>query len=443
MIKNIKGKRMVSEELIKKLEDLQPGGGGDVSVDDFVAGEGIVIAEDEGKVGISVDDETLVFKSDLAEVATSGDYDDLINKPEIPEAPLVLTAMTGTLTDEQYASLDEKSVIEYKESSGITRVYYFYNDSSTQLEYRTNPIFNNSTTGNVYRFVVTKADKTYGLNYSLGNNLLPSMPGNGSFKLTASRSGSTVTPPAWKIDYPDPDTTTAGSYNLEATVDSQGGITYDWAAGGSGSSYTFTGGLTENAGTVTWDLNNQINLNAAGTGTLSANNSGIYYTPRKNILIDSNGGSINQGSVITNYSTNNLLVGQNNQIRNNNSSNNILIGNNNKTNASGSNANMVFGLSNSTGSYARKECLILGCSLEAQKDGQIVLGRYNVADTSNLFVLGGGTDVNNKANVMTVGWDGTIVSKNLPAVDTTTDGTYVLKATVVNGAVTYAWVLEA
>lgn len=151
--------------------------------------------------------------------------------------PLVLTAMSGTLTDAQYASLDENTVIEYRDTFGnrlITRLYYFYSDTSTQIEYRTNPIFIDNVVGNAYRFIVTKADKSYGLNYSIGFRLLPVPSDDGTSRLIMSKSGGTVTSPTWKLDYPDPDTTTAGTFNLSATVDSQGGITYDWAAGGSG-----------------------------------------------------------------------------------------------------------------------------------------------------------------------------------------------------------------
>lgn len=260
------GKRMVPESLIAKIgqgggTEYTAGEGIDITNNEISAnikaGSGIVVDTDltDESLVVMVDQEDIPYKSDLATVATTGDYDDLTNKPTIPEAPLVLTQATGTLSDADYAKLDQDTVIQYTDN-GVTRLYYFYSDTTTQIEYRTNPIFTSSTTGNAYRFIVTKADKTYGLNYSLGYNLLPTMTNDGNFKLTASRSGSTVTSPAWKLDYPDPDTTAAGSYNLEATVDAQGGITYDWTAGGGTPSNMVTTDTAQNiTGVKTFRMN--------------------------------------------------------------------------------------------------------------------------------------------------------------------------------------------
>ena len=85
-----KGKRMVDEDLIKKLIDLQPGGG------EYSAGTGIDIsAENE----ISVDTDTVALKSELF----SGDYDDLTNKPDLSiyaeSADLATVATTGAYSD--------------------------------------------------------------------------------------------------------------------------------------------------------------------------------------------------------------------------------------------------------------------------------------------------------------------------------------------------------
>ena len=70
------------------------------TVGDFVAGPGIVIDEDLGnnKVSIEVDQESIPFKVDLATVATSGNYNDLTNKPTIPVVSANPTVTTGTLT---------------------------------------------------------------------------------------------------------------------------------------------------------------------------------------------------------------------------------------------------------------------------------------------------------------------------------------------------------
>ena len=84
------GKRMVKENLIAQIGQ---GGGGT----EYTAGTGIDITEDV----ISVENySSLVQSTDLATVATSGDYTDLLNTPTIP----VVSANTGatptaTLTD--------------------------------------------------------------------------------------------------------------------------------------------------------------------------------------------------------------------------------------------------------------------------------------------------------------------------------------------------------
>ena len=129
-----KGKRMVDEDLIKKLIDLQPGGGGEytagtgidisdqneISVDtdtiatkeyvdqhagttytagvgididanneitaNIKAGSGIVVDTDltDDSIVVMIDQADIPYKSDLSTVATTGDYDDLTNKPTIP-----------------------------------------------------------------------------------------------------------------------------------------------------------------------------------------------------------------------------------------------------------------------------------------------------------------------------------------------------------------------
>ena len=149
---NNKGKRMVSEDLIKKLEDMEPSGGsytaGDgISIDDGVlsvnygtgldvteqgvlyatgggggttytagdgitidanneisanikAGSGIVVDVDltDDSIVVMIDQADIPYKSDLATVATTGDYDDLTNKPTIPtvDYPVKDVTVNGT-----------------------------------------------------------------------------------------------------------------------------------------------------------------------------------------------------------------------------------------------------------------------------------------------------------------------------------------------------------
>ena len=73
---------MVPEYLITKLEELEPGGGGE-----YTAGNGIDIEDNE----ISIDDTVVATKTDLEDYelksdAFSGSYNDLTDKPTIPAA---------------------------------------------------------------------------------------------------------------------------------------------------------------------------------------------------------------------------------------------------------------------------------------------------------------------------------------------------------------------
>lgn len=478
---NFKGKRMVEEDLIKKLEDLDPSGG------EYTAGTGIEIsAENE----ISIDTDTVATKSelfsgsyndltnkpdlsiyaessDLATVATTGAYSDLTGTPTIPEAPLVLTQTSGTLSDEDYAKLDENTVIQYMDTNDVTRLYYFKDETDTRFEYITNPIFTNSLSGQKYLIYITKADKSYNLNITQGASLLPYPSDNGTFRLISSRSGSTVSGPNWKLDYPDPDTSAAGSFNLEATVDAQGGVTYDWAAGGSGSSYTFTNGLTESSGTVSWDLNNiikSVDNSANGLGLrLSTDGNfgaiiGEYSSSSTPTTTGSGYGIQATNSLIVaqasgtkpNFSASNcaLLLAKDNGYNGNNAmagGGSIVSANFNTTYGyiSSLNHSIVFGKVDSNSGDMKStgnECLLVGRGLQSASNYQTVIGQDNIKDSNNqyAFIIGNGTDKDNRSNAMTVDWDGVIVSKNLPAVSGT-DGTYQLTATTSSGTTTYSW----
>ena len=90
------GKRMVKENLIAQIGQ---GGGGSytagegISIDEnneisanIKAGSGIVVDTDltDDSLVVMIDQEDIPYKSDFATVATTGDYDDLLNKPTIP-----------------------------------------------------------------------------------------------------------------------------------------------------------------------------------------------------------------------------------------------------------------------------------------------------------------------------------------------------------------------
>lgn len=96
-------------------------------------------------------------------------------------------------------------------------------------------------------------------------------------------------------------------------------------------------------------------------------------------------------------------------------------------------------------------------------DYQHVQGKYNIADSTKAFIIGNGIkDGNNeitRSNALTVDWDGNTaiagdltvgaindtisgLAARIPAAPTT-DGTYVLSVTVLNGEPTYSWVASS
>lgn len=103
---NFRGKRMVDEDLIKKLEELEPGGG-------YTAGAGIsindgVLSVDYGS-GITVSDGTLVVDTSVialkSEIVTS--YNDLTDKPDLSgyqTTSNLVTSLSSASTDTQYPS---------------------------------------------------------------------------------------------------------------------------------------------------------------------------------------------------------------------------------------------------------------------------------------------------------------------------------------------------
>lgn len=116
MAKNSKGKRMVSEDEINYLQDLianHEDPTADWGGDEYTAGEGIAIdnsvisanvkegsgivvevdSTDDSLV-VKIDTDTVPVKTDLATVATTGDYDDLLNKPTIPTVDYPVTDVT-------------------------------------------------------------------------------------------------------------------------------------------------------------------------------------------------------------------------------------------------------------------------------------------------------------------------------------------------------------
>lgn len=115
-------RRMISEKAQKYIKDLatnhpDPSAEWGGSGTEYTAGEGIDITEGEISANIKagsgivvdtdltdeslvvmIDQEDIPYKSDLATVATTGDYDDLLNKPTIPTDTSDLTNGAGFIT---------------------------------------------------------------------------------------------------------------------------------------------------------------------------------------------------------------------------------------------------------------------------------------------------------------------------------------------------------
>ena len=113
------GKRLVPEYLITKLEELEPGGGGEYTAGTGIeiseeneitanikAGSGIVVDTDltDDSIVVMVDQADIPYKSDLATVATTGDYNDLTNKPAIPTITILDISTSVTFTSGQIAN---------------------------------------------------------------------------------------------------------------------------------------------------------------------------------------------------------------------------------------------------------------------------------------------------------------------------------------------------
>ena len=113
------------------------------------------------------------------------------------------------------------------------------------------------------------------------------------------------------------------------------------------------------------------------------------------------------------------------------------------------------GLTNTSSEANGSESIVLGTGLNAIGNSQTVIGTLNSTDDTKAFILGNGkvnyagetvgTDITvTRSNALTVDWDGnletagTIKALNIPD-PPTTDGTYTLTCTVLNGVATYSW----
>lgn len=408
---NFKGKRMVEEDLIKKLEDIDPSGssytaGDGILINDgvlsvnygtgldvteegvlyatggggttYTAGEGITIdANDEisanikagsgivvdtdltdDSVVVMIDQEDIPYKSDLATVATTGDYDDLTNKPTIPTATSDLNNDSGFIT-----STDTEARPFYDGVRVTDGTMVFSKDGTN---YSSRVVLGS---GDNFRVNLNALDGDY---THLTNT--PTIP--------AAVSG-----------------TNDGTNWTGLTI---GSDTYAIPAGGSGSSYTFTDGLTESNGIVTNDLYTNADVTIAGIG--------------QNFKLEYNKVIIGQNVDAASATGESVTIGAGN---------------------TGFGQSVSIGSSAFTGSYKQ---VAIGYRSRASnnKSGQVVIGNKNTIDNDSSFVFADGDNNPTNPNLMVIKSDGTVISKNLPAVSGT-DGTYQLTATTSSGTTTYSW----
>ena len=196
-------------------------------------------------------------------------------------------------------------------------------------------------------------------------------------------------------------------------------------AGGGGTNYTFTNGLTETDGTVSWDLNDRIK---AGSGNYTI----ILGEPNSNTISSGNNNIIKGYEKVT--GSNNIVLGWNNNVS---GESNVIKGQGNSVQAQ---SNIVFSNSNSlkSGSFnmiaggnfnsAKSNCNIIlgeycdcdgGCSLvvgghvNSRGAYQIVTGKYNINDSGSgwslgnfSFIIGNGTSDTSRSNAYTLDWQG-------------------------------------
>ena len=180
---------------------------------------------------------------------------------------------------------------------------------------------------------------------------------------------------------------------------------------GSGADLTFTNGLTNNSGTVSWDLNSKISVDSNNAVTITK------------LSIGETNQAVGAGAVAigaNNYTgMRGLVVGIGNRSTNGHS---LAVGNNNVT-------------------YSQNSALI-GENLKNPYSygDKCFIGKFNAEDTNNDYVLvvGNGTADNARSNAMTVDWNGNITANNLPSPGST-DGDYILKCSISSGTPTYSW----
>ena len=193
------------------------------------------------------------------------------------------------------------------------------------------------------------------------------------------------------VNVPVATTTTAGKVKPDGTtitVDADGTI---HSAGGGGSSYTFTNGLTETDGTVKWDLNENFyklptnhtaqkeergigSGEAYGTAFLGENSYGNYTSYYQGCV---GIGRITAGGRMYFNSVGSVIIGE---------------------------ANQQYGVMETEGMGS----IAMGTGTQTTSDFSVVQGRSNIKDTANTYahIVGNGTSNTSRSNAYTLDWSG-------------------------------------
>ncbi len=171
-----------------------------------------------------------------------------------------------------------------------------------------------------------------------------------------------------------------------------GASTYSIPQGGSGSSYTFTNGLTESSGTVSNDLFTKASTDIQG------NNINFKLT----------------------YSS--VVIGQN--ATRGGFGESVAIG----SAAQATSQSVAIG-SGARAFSAKSTAVGYQVVTSTTKAGQTVIGNKNATDNDSSFIFADGDNNPTNPNLAVIKTDGTIISKNLPDAPTTA-GTYTLQVVV-------------
>lgn len=198
------------------------------------------------------------------------------------------------------------------------------------------------------------------------------------------------------------------------------------AGGSGGASYTFTNGLTESNGTVSWDLNDTVKVNSTYKGEITLYNKNIYpYSPNHRGVGLSIGGL--KSSYINYVSTpvqaraaGSLAVGYNDTstaqrvITGENAYGSLAVGyiNNNNQIATEAPGTFAGGYQEYTtdGIYANYSgSFVWGQGNKSDSIHQVVFGQYNAAGTDKIFIVGNGV-YNARSNAFTIDGSGNVVA---------------------------------